>query len=120
MALWTPDILGADLFSWYDASDATKVIITGSGVSPWTDKSTHGNHATQNTDANRPTFSTNKVNFSFQQALMFPAYPAQWDVIFLGKLNSVVGYHTVLMGVTELPLLTDNADPPFIGHYTGS
>src|SRR5258707_13734867 len=114
MALWTPDLLGADLFSWYDASDATKVIITGSGVSQWTDKSTHGNHAVQTTDANRPTFSTNKVNFQFLQALMFPAYPAAWDVIFLAQMVDTAAYHTVLMGVSELPLLTDASDPPLM------
>jgi len=120
MALWTPDVLGAALFGWYDASDATKVIITGSGVSQWVDKSGQGNHAVQTTDANRPTFSVNKVSFAFQQGLMFPSYPAAWDVIFIAKMTSTVAYHTVLMGVSELPLLTDASDPPLIGHYTSS
>jgi hypothetical protein len=119
-APWTPAALGANLMAWYDASDATKVIITGSGVSQWTDKSSYARHAVQTDDSKRPTFITNLVHFQFFQALPLPNWGPAWDVIFLGRMMDSVAYHTILMGVSELPLLTDNSDPPFIGHYTST
>jgi hypothetical protein len=120
MALWTPDLLGANLMAWYDASDATKVIVTGSGVSQLTDKSIHASHALQTNDANRPTFNVNVLYFRAQQALMLSGFPPDWDVIFFGRMQDNIEFHVILMGVSELPFITDNSDPPVVGHYTSS
>ncbi len=51
---------------WLDANDCTKVTLSGSGTIPhvtgWMDKSPLGNHATQTTLANMPTYLKNTVN----------------------------------------------------------
>ena len=45
----------ANLFARYDASVASSITISGSGISQWNDLSGNGRHATQSTDAYRPT-----------------------------------------------------------------
>ncbi|MEI6558285.1 MAG: hypothetical protein WCO00_07730 [Rhodospirillaceae bacterium] len=46
------------LLAWLDASDPTSVTVTGSGVSQLSDKSGNGRHATQATDARRPSYAS--------------------------------------------------------------
>lgn len=43
------------LVGWYDASDASSIASTSGKVTQWNDKSGHGRHLVQTTDANRPT-----------------------------------------------------------------
>jgi hypothetical protein len=59
---FTPASLGADVEMWFDASDSSTITITGSGVSKWADKSGRDNHATQSTDALRPTIAAAAQN----------------------------------------------------------
>lgn len=49
------------VIAWYDASDSSTITIS-TGVSEWRDKSGNGNHATQATGANQPTYLTNDFN----------------------------------------------------------
>lgn len=48
--------------AWYDASDASTITETGTGVSQWDDKSGNGRHMTQGTDANRPSLQAGVLN----------------------------------------------------------
>lgn len=58
---WTPDLLpGVKL--WLDASDASTITITGSGVSSWANKRGSASAAGQSTDASRPTVAAAALN----------------------------------------------------------
>lgn len=60
---WPPLALGSTaLGGWFDADDAGSFTLSGSNVSQWNDLSGNGAHATQGTDANRPTRQTNVLN----------------------------------------------------------
>lgn len=73
--LWTPDSSEIPIASWFDASDLSTITYGTSGISEWRDKSGKNNHATQATDANRPTLSTYSliqktvISFSGTQSL---------------------------------------------------
>jgi len=58
---WTPTEFGADLTTWYDASDTNTVTVAGGAVSQWDDKA-GTNHLYQATGANQPTYGTNTLN----------------------------------------------------------
>jgi len=55
VALWTPANITTAL--WLDADDASTVILNGSTVSRWDDKSGNGRNAVQNTAANQPIYT---------------------------------------------------------------
>lgn len=60
--LLTPIFLGSRLALWLDASDSSTIILNGSTVSQWNDKSGNGRHASQPTAANQPTYNLNGLN----------------------------------------------------------
>lgn len=60
---WTPASLGASLVAWYDASATNGVTSDANGVSQWTDLSGNANHATQATNANKPSFASSRLTF---------------------------------------------------------
>lgn len=60
--LWTPKDSGVSIALWLDASDLSTISYGTSGVSEWRDKSGNNRHATQATDANRPTLSFIDLN----------------------------------------------------------
>lgn len=65
--LWTPRDLEASLYAWLDANDTNTIILNGSTVSQWIDKSGRGNTVSQATAAKQPTYSSgalSKVVFS--------------------------------------------------------
>jgi hypothetical protein len=57
---WTPALLSTAL--WLDANDASTIILNGSTVSQWNDKSGNNRHATQGTTAAQPTRTLNGLN----------------------------------------------------------
>jgi hypothetical protein len=59
---WTPALLGADLALWLDAADTDTITLNGSDVSQWDDKSGNGNHASQATAAEQPTYQATGLN----------------------------------------------------------
>ncbi len=52
---WTPGGISS-IVAWFDASDADSITQSGGAVSQWDDKSGNGNHATQGTASQRPTY----------------------------------------------------------------
>ena len=58
--LWTPAQITTVL--WLDAADDNTITLNGSTVSQWNDKSGNARNATQETEANQPTFTVNGLN----------------------------------------------------------
>lgn len=58
--LWTPEHI--ETVAWYDASDASTVLTTGSAVTNLLDKSGNGHNLTQTTATARPATGSNTVN----------------------------------------------------------
>ena len=57
---------------WLDGADSSTVILNGSTVSQWTDKSAAGNNATQPTAGNQPSYSASGIVFAGNQWLITP------------------------------------------------
>jgi hypothetical protein len=85
---WQPDDLGAALLLWLDASDASTVTLTGGKVSQWSDKSGNGNHATQSTDAKRPTSYVTGEYIDKPSATYFTATVAGSKALVCGVIRS--------------------------------
>lgn len=60
--LWTPADKSIPLGIWFDGADLSTITYGVSGISQWNDKSGNAAHATQATDANRPTLKTDAYN----------------------------------------------------------
>ncbi|MFM6881720.1 MAG: hypothetical protein ACKPKK_13905, partial [Dolichospermum sp.] len=58
--LRTPAQISTDL--WLDAADSSTIILNGSTVSQWNDKSGNGRNAIQATAANQPAYTANGLN----------------------------------------------------------
>jgi hypothetical protein len=59
---WTPALLGPGLVLWLDAADVDTVILNGSTVSQWSDKSGLGNHLSNATSATQPGYLATAFN----------------------------------------------------------
>jgi hypothetical protein len=59
---WTPAQLGASLALWLDADDASTIMLNGSTVSQWNDKSGNARNVLQATAANQPAYNTTGIN----------------------------------------------------------
>lgn len=59
-APWTPAEISTAL--WLDAADASTIILNGSNVSQWSDKSGNNRHATQATASAQPVYVANGLN----------------------------------------------------------
>jgi hypothetical protein len=82
---------------WLDASDASSVVLNGSTVSQWSDKSGNGRNATQGTANNQPTFSAAARNgrsvLSFDgsnDSLLTSSFSISqpFTIALVGKINS--------------------------------
>ena len=72
---------------WLDAADARSVVLNGSNVSRWSDKSGNGNHAIQPTSANQPVYSLANRQLTFNGTttnlpLTSPNFVAQRNFTF--------------------------------------
>jgi hypothetical protein len=61
---WNPSRLidGGDMTLWLDASDSNTIVEVAGAVEEWKDKSSNNNHATQSTEASKPSTSANTLN----------------------------------------------------------
>ena len=106
---FTPtDISGCQL--WLDAADQNVLTLSGSNVTTWNDKSGVGNHATQATTSNQPTYSSNSVVFSGNQLLLSAASASlSTETVFIvanvsssgGATGSLLGSVTTLNNSTS-------------------
>jgi len=61
-ALWTPTQLGAALALWLDASDAATVVLNGTDVAQWNDKSGNSRDFSQAVAGDQPAYSLASIN----------------------------------------------------------
>lgn len=59
---WTPSELGQSLALWLDADDISTIILDGTNLSQWLDKSGNSYHASQTTPTNRPIYNPAGLN----------------------------------------------------------
>ena len=85
---------------WLDGADATTISQSANLVSQWTDKSGNGNHATQSTSGNRPTYSTNGLVFAGSHWLQTPitSFPTSESIFIVFK--SSTGIADIFSGTT--------------------
>lgn len=62
--LWAPKDLGSSLCLWLDANDLNTIVLNGSNVSTWRDKSGYNNDVSQSTGASQPGFVVSSGNNS--------------------------------------------------------
>lgn len=60
--LWTPENITKSL--WMDAQDSSTIILNGSSVSQWNDKSGNNWHFTNTSGSTQPTYNVNKISFN--------------------------------------------------------
>lgn len=60
--LWRPNSLESGLALWLDAEDASTIMLNGSTVSQWADKSGNNRHFSQGAAAYQPTYTANALN----------------------------------------------------------
>jgi hypothetical protein len=61
-AVWTPDIFGSSLHLWLDAQDDSTIILNGSNVAQWSDKSSYDRHASTTTASFQPLYQNDGLN----------------------------------------------------------
>lgn len=69
---WTPANIGSSLALWLDASDANQIVLNGSSVSQWKDKSGNERHFSQTANAtHQPAFVTGGSGINGLSAIEF-------------------------------------------------
>ena len=101
---------------WLDAADANSVVLSGSNVSQWNDKSGNGSNATQVTAGNRPTYINNGVSFtassSNSMSINIP-YSISHSIFLVAR--STTGKDNYYYG-----RVGGGAAPTIIQHYVGT
>ena len=97
---FTPTDLGPNLVAWFDASDAASVQVTGSGVNNWVNKGVGAMTLTQATDAYRPAYASNAVNFASGKGMAAANAPASYDVVLVSTPNTPAEWRTLLRSAT--------------------
>jgi hypothetical protein len=125
------DIGGLGL--WLDAADAGSVVLSGSNVSQWSDKSGNGNHAIQPTSANQPAYSLANRLLTFNGTttnlpLTSPNFIAQrnFTFFFVERRTSLKNYNYLIAGIAPGNATNTNlhvgyrTDPnqPFVGFFS--
>lgn len=104
---FSPNNLYADLLGWYDASDVSTIVISGSGMSQWSAKA-GGMVLQQFNDSYKPTYANQTVNFSGSQIFTALGPPATGcDVIFVGrpKPATAPSWRTLIRNATNPHLI---------------
>lgn len=91
LPLWTPSQISTAL--WLDAADTSTIVLNGSTVSQWNDKSGNGRNFAQATAANQPTYS----------ATVLGGQPA---LTFDGASDFMSAGDTLDVGTTNLTIMT--------------
>lgn len=76
---WTPTEVMGSLSHWFDAADASTVVLTSGAVSQWSDKTPNARHAVQATTTLQPAYSSGfngaAVSLSFSSDTLWAAMP---------------------------------------------
>jgi hypothetical protein len=82
---------------WLDGSDSKSMILSGSNVTQWNDKSGNGLNAVQPTSALQPTLSTNALNGL--SVIHFPSKAMHINSVTLGPFTIFVLFRTTSDGL---------------------
>jgi hypothetical protein len=92
---WTPAALGSALALWLDADDASTIVLNGSTVSQWSDKSGNGRNATQAIAASQPTRTLSGLNgktvltFDGMDDFLNAGTTSTWNFLHNGSSSAV-------------------------------
>ena len=130
---FTPASL-ANLYAWYDASDASTITLNGGNVEQWDDKSGNARHISQSTAGSRPSYASNTVSFDGTDDYLYNTSPFMWtaggdagsgveagvgnglDIYIVAKLNHTNNKKFLSEGSTTdanptyVPIMTQNAN----------
>jgi hypothetical protein len=116
--LWRPSDLGADLALWLDAEDTDSIVLNGSTVSQWSDKSGNNRNASQTSAALQPSYLT--TGFNGKPTLETNGN----DILEFGATSlgrNVGGITCAIVGVHPIAgTFGSNSNEIFIGTGTGA
>jgi hypothetical protein len=100
-----PTDLGSNLVGWFDATDAATVTLAGSGVSQWINKGAGSLTLSQATDANRPFYANETVNFVNPRAFSAANCPSSYDIMLFSKPNTAAtaDWRTLIRSTASSP-----------------
>lgn len=118
--LLTPIFLGSRLALWLDAADSRTIILDGSTVSGWRDKSGNGRHVSQSNKAMQPTYSPTGLNNTptlrfntptegryLLSSANFPSMTSGVSAIVVAQIDTAAD-HNGYVGVGEMVPRTSN------------
>jgi hypothetical protein len=92
---------------WLDSSDAASIILSGSNVSQWNDKSGKSNNFTVAPNFNPPTMGGSGINFNSNQ-VMISSSPVSTDsnttIFFVGNVNNLSDDFDYILGFSQQDL----------------
>lgn len=106
---WTPKAL-PNLALWLDAADSSTIVLNGSNVSQWNDKSGNNRNATQSTPVNQPPYSASDSrangfagigasSSSGLVGLITPSFTATtWTIVMSFANTTFTAFETILSG----------------------
>ena len=111
------DITGCTL--WLDGQDQTQITQSSNLVSQWSDKSGSGNHATQSTGGNQPTYSNNGLVFAGSQWLQtnITSFPTAESFFIVFKTSTAVADIFAGTTTTSREVLLYTGTKIFLGRW---
>lgn len=113
---WTPANLPG-LVAWYDAQDAASLVLSGSNVTQWNDKSGKGLNVVQATPAAQPTLAATGING--RPALQFSGAQVLQASLAAGAFTSGLAYYFVTLiattGQNTSPISRAPNAAPYVG-----
>jgi hypothetical protein len=117
-----------DCALWLDGANQSSIILSGSNVTEWRDKSGNNRHATQSTSSNRPVYSSldmsvdTTTNPHFLNMSNMPAAP--YDIFVVGRpIASTSSWRTLFRTNTADPGMNPvvlEAGSSRLGYYTST
>jgi hypothetical protein len=116
--LWRPDELGASLALWLDAEDTASIVLNGSTVSQWSDKSGNNRNASQPSASQQPSYLP--TGFNGKPTLQTDGTDIlEFGITSLGR--NVGGITCAIVGVHPSGLtFTSNANELYISAGTNA
>ena len=122
-APWTPAYTNTAL--WLDAADASTILMSGSSVTNWSDKSGNGRDANQNTATKQPLYSA--TGFSGVPTLVFASGDEMTAGIAPGTFSLAINVYMVIVKhgydhYDSYPFLrlSSGKAAPFRGHWSNT
>lgn len=117
--MWVPSELGADLALWLDAADTDTIVLNGSNVSAWGDKSGNGFTAEQISASFQPAYTASSINgkstleFDGSDDILLTSFtvPLTHSVFYVARSDGQTGTGSLLRPVWS----SQGGDPTLVG-----